>query len=217
MAKQPGKRDTDELPAIGPVDWQAINRLLLETAEILDPDRASPAVRADLLQRRAEQAAQVSRQPDNVYTSVSILTFRLEVERYAVPVSSVLSVNVIHDLTPVPCVPPFYYGVTNLKGQIMSVLDLLVLFGIRPAVALDVNKITPRIIVVVEGAGLEIGLLVDEIGTVTQLSSERLVSAETLEHEWLSVVSAMTPDGLVLLDVEQLLRDPRLRIYEEAR
>ncbi len=37
----------------------------------------------------------------------------------------------LEKITPVPCTPPFVAGVVNLRGRIVPVVDLKVLFGIR--------------------------------------------------------------------------------------
>lgn len=208
-------RRTQELPQSNAVNWDQIRAVLRETADLLETEAIPPAIRASVLQRRAEQVAETPTEAITAQDYVPVVLVKLAQERYAVPVSAMRAVSEFKRLTPVPCVPSYYSGVTNLGGKIMSVLDLLAFFGVAESAPIASPK--PRMLIVVAGAGLEIALLVDEVEAVTELPRQSLVTSQLLGQEWLESVSAVTAEGIVLLDIEQLFRDPRIRIYEEPR
>ena len=208
-------RRTHELAQNDMVDWEQIRATLRETADLLETEQIPPAIRASVLQRRAEQVAQAPTEETAAQDHIAVVLVKLAQERYAVPVSAMRAVSEFKRLTPVPCVPPYYCGVTNLGGKIMSVLDLLAFFGVADDTPVPSSR--PRMLIVVAGAGLEIALLVDEVEAVTELPRLSLIASQALGQEWLENVSAVTAEGVVLLDIEQLFRDPRIRIYEEPR
>lgn len=210
MDKKLSSRRTQELRGLSVVDWDTIRSILQETGDYLDTEHIQPAMREVVLHRRAEQVSAPPTERLVPEDYLTCLTFRLGAERYAVPVTMVHTVAEVFSLTPVPCVPDFYRGVINLNGKIVTVLDILRLFGVQA-------ESNPTRVVVVTGGGLEIGLLVDEIEAVKELPRQSLTKTQVLGPEWLDAVEAVTPEGRILLDIEELFRDPRIRIYEEPR
>lgn len=58
-----------------------------------------------------------------VAASKKYIIFSLAEARYAVPINQVLEVGEAQRITPVPNVPEWVLGVTNLRGDIISVVD----------------------------------------------------------------------------------------------
>ena len=73
--------------------------------------------RARLLARPAEDMAA----PTDVRR---VVIFTLGAEHYAVPATAVRTVAGLTGLTPVPCTPDFYVGVVNVRGKMISAVDL---------------------------------------------------------------------------------------------
>lgn len=188
-----------------PPNWDHIRQTLQEIAALLDETEIAPETRAAILARRSRQFAQPAT-PATIATTSSqaFLTFGLSVERYAIAVQQVRAIAVLRRLTPVPCVPHFYRGVTNLNGKITSVFDL------RRFFELEIADAAPTMGIVVMGAGLEIALLVESVEGVQQLDPNEFVL-----QEFTAGIAGVTADGLILLDIDRLFREPRLRIYEE--
>jgi purine-binding chemotaxis protein CheW len=203
------------LPA--PIDWDAIRDTLREIDALLSDTEASPEVRQSVLQRRAQLAAETPVAQDLApRTALPVLTFRQGRETYAVPVASVRAIAPLQRLTPVPCVPAYYRGVANLSGRIVSVLDLQRLFGIAPQNLPQppADNATPMLIVVT-GAGLEMALVADSVQAVTSLAAETLTAAQATGDEAIKGIAGVTAEGIVVLDMNGLLRDPRLWVDEE--
>jgi purine-binding chemotaxis protein CheW len=78
--------------------------------------------------------------------------------RCGIAITQIQEINKQIDMTPVHHAPAYVRGVINLRGQIVTVVDLRVKFGLPP-LALDED----RCIVVVRWSGESIGLLADRI------------------------------------------------------
>jgi len=114
-------------------------------------------------------------------------------EHYALPVTRVLEVAELGDLTPVPGSPPEIVGVHNLRGRVIPVLAL--------ATLLDLSDEEPERIVVVELDERCAGLAVDAVVDVGELPE----ASERVDSPYLT--AAALADGLLvgMLDVDAIL------------
>jgi purine-binding chemotaxis protein CheW len=114
----------------------------------------------------------------------------------------VLEVADLGEVTPVPGSPPEVLGVRNLRGQILPVVDLGLLLGIPHAAP-------PGRLLVVEAAGRQAGLVIDEVTWVGELADP----AEKTESDLLAGAT-LAEGGLIgVIDVprvfDSLERTPR--------
>ena len=78
--------------------------------------------------------------------------------RCGIAITQIQEINKQIDMTPVHYAPAYVRGVINLRGHIVTVVDLRVKFGLPP---LELDE--ERCIVVVRWSGESIGLLADRI------------------------------------------------------
>ncbi len=185
-------------------NWDTIRQTLQEISALLDEGETTATARTQVLERRAQQFAKAPLSPTAAQTLQSFLTFRLAAEHYALSVQHVRAIAPLQRLTAMPCVPSYYRGVTNLNGRITSILDL------RRFYQLDIADAAPGMLIVVEAASLEVALLVESVEAVQTLPPTAFASQEAAVG-----IAGVMPTGLILLDIERLFRDPRLRIFEE--
>jgi purine-binding chemotaxis protein CheW len=104
--------------------------------------------------------------------SQQLCTFVLQGQFFGVPVPQVQEVIRYQETTRVPLVSEVVSGLINLRGQIVTAIDLRRCLGMpdRPAEQLPVN------VVVRTGDGL-VSLLVDDIGDVIDVSKDSYESA----------------------------------------
>lgn len=191
------------------LNWHEVHENLTAVQRLLE-DETLPATQEALLQRRAEQFSKLSAVEATQQDTLSVLTFQIAAEQYAIPVKDIRTVAQLRRITPVPCVPTFYLGVTNINGLIISVIDLGLFFNFDASgTAKDHTHA-----IVVNGSNLEIGIAVDDVLTVTEIphAEIRAVTQDDMQH-----VHGITANGLIVMDANLLLGDPRLRIYEEPR
>jgi purine-binding chemotaxis protein CheW len=157
------------------------------------------------LELRAEQyaiqaEASVSYSEDEI---VRVLSFRLGKERYAVDVAIVRGVRTIHKITRVPAAPIFYQGVVNIRGQIISVLDLRLFFGMRA------DELDKQELILIETADLFIGLLAEHIEEVQTIPLNSIASGHV------NYARGVTKEQIIILDTDILLSDERLIVGGE--
>jgi len=97
---------------------------------------------------------------------IEVLVCRLGVEEYAVELRLLHGVYPAIGLTAVPCTQPVVAGLLNLRGEILTVLDL--------AVALGVAGSDRREVLLAETPRVRVGLLVDEVLGVRRIALDSL-------------------------------------------
>jgi purine-binding chemotaxis protein CheW len=160
--------------------------------------------------RRLAAETTTLRAPEQV---LQVIEFRLGGERYAVESAHVAAVAPLRQLVPVPGVPGFILGLAHVRGMLVAVLDLRVLFDLpRPALG-DGGKL-----VLVGDGGREIGLVADEVPGAREVPIAGIGAPPTtfvdLRRDALRGIAL---DGLAVLDAHALLGDARLVVDEETR
>ena len=120
--------------------------------------------------RRAARLAQIPSQ-EAEGERISLVLLRLGAEIYGLEAQYVFDIRPVGHVTPVPRTPKWVAGVVNLRGRIMSVLDLQSFFGLTDLHAASTTEaergdVHPQYLIVVEVAGMEIALLTDIVLTV---------------------------------------------------
>jgi purine-binding chemotaxis protein CheW len=113
-------------------------------------------------------------------------------------------------VTRLPGVPAFVRGIMNVRGRIVSVLDIGVILGLpdRPAGA-------ESCVVILQSTELEFGLLTDEIlGLAVIPISSIHPSPPTLTKAGAEYVKGVSAEGLLLLDAEKMLADRNLVVHD---
>ena len=94
-------------------------------------------------------------------------TFYLDNHKFGVQVEKVQEVFRYQEITKVPLAPPEIRGLINLRGHIITALDLRLLLGMDP---LPEGKLPMNVVVKTKDATAS--LLVDKIGDVLQVPTE---------------------------------------------
>ena len=133
-----------------------------------------------------------------------IVGFQLGHETYGVPITSLHEIVRVPEITAVPDAPDYIEGVINLRGKIVSVIDLRKRFG-QKKVALA----RQRRILVVEHKGRLSGLIVDSASEVLKIPESDIEPAPQVFTEGrLNCVTGLGKYGgrlIVLLDMARLL------------
>ncbi len=121
-----------------------------------------------------------------------------------IPVLTVRDILGVQQVTRVPLAPPEVAGSLNLRGRIVTAIDLRRRLGLSAA-----NADSKPMSVVVETAGEFYSLLVDQVGEVLALDDDaREANPPTLDPRWRSVslgVFRLQGQLMVVLDVDKLL------------
>ena len=133
-----------------------------------------------------------------------VLTITVGGQACGVPVLAVRDVLGPQSITPIPLAPPEVEGAMNLRGRIVTAVDLRRRLGLPAR-----EKGAQPMSVVVEHGGELYAMLADAVGDVVPLqASERDGNPPTLDPLWRDVSRGVHQrDGqlLILLDVEHVL------------
>jgi purine-binding chemotaxis protein CheW len=177
------------------------------------PPAASDApTKLDILRARARVLAREVEQAEVAEPCLEVIEFTLAYESYAVETAHVREVCPVHDLTRVPCTPPFVSGIVNLRGEILPVLDIKRVLEIA-----DKGLVDRHHVLVLHSERGGVGLLVDAIRRVrTVRVSELQPAAPIVAGPRAAYVRGITADRLVILDLARLLTSEQLIVCEEV-
>jgi purine-binding chemotaxis protein CheW len=146
-------------------------------------------------------------------TRESCIVFLLDGTGYAIPIRNVLELDAMPRITAVPNVPGFVRGITNLRGEIIAVLDLRTLLG------MDRNDAPARgrILIVRTADQLIAALAVDDVRGAASLALGELVQpAIPLQGKVARVLMGVGEHQnqvLNVLDVDKLFRTPEIQQF----
>lgn len=100
--------------------------------------------------------------------STQLATFRLDNQVYGVDVAGVQEVLRSQARTRVPLAPPAIAGLINLRGQVLTAIELREQLGLAPRP----DGVEPMV-VVIRVAGDPVALLVDSIGAVVNVEADQ--------------------------------------------
>ncbi|MGN1394159.1 MAG: chemotaxis protein CheW [Succinivibrionaceae bacterium] len=134
------------------------------------------------------------------------VTFHLDKEVYGVNVMQVKEVLRYTDIAPVPGAPAYVLGIINLRGNVVTVIDTRMRFGLEPGVITDSSRI-----VIIEASNQVVGILVDSVAEVVDLNSGDIDPAPNVGTEesaqFIKGVSNRENELLILIDLNKLLTD----------
>ena len=143
-----------------------------------------------------------------------IVGFQVGRETYGVPITSLHEIVRVPDITAVPDAPDYLEGVINLRGKIVSVMDLRKRFGEKQATVKKNNRI-----LVVEHAGRLAGLIVDSASEVLKIPADAVEAPPAVFQEGgLNCVTGLGKVNgrlVVLLDMSKLLAPASLQATSE--
>lgn len=121
----------------------------------------------------------------------------------------------IRKITPIPCTPAHIIGNINLRGEIVTLVD------IRPVLNLPLNSIdTARKVMIVRVDDIVAGVSVDRVFDVTYLHPKEITPIPTAVHstndEYLRGTASYREKMMTLLDMIKILTKGELMVNEEV-
>jgi purine-binding chemotaxis protein CheW len=135
---------------------------------------------------------------------MQIVNFTIGDVNYGVPVEQVREVRDVQVVTPVPGAPSYVDGVTNLRGQIITVMDL------RKRLSIEEMEGGGQKIIVIELGKAAVGVVVDavtEVSTIAGADIERHVQATKNLEAYVTGVGKQGDKLIVILDLAKIISD----------
>jgi len=130
---------------------------------------------------------------------VQVVVFTLKDEEYAVETAKVLSINDMMEITKIPKAPSYIKGLINLRGNIISLLDLNLLLNID-------NPVEQKNIIIVKVEEEEVGITVDLVNEVLEIDEKIIEKVEAdKKKQYIKGVINFKTKVVTLIDIDKLL------------
>jgi purine-binding chemotaxis protein CheW len=144
------------------------------------------------------------------------LAFSLGSEEYGILLESVKEVIALPSITPVPDAAPCFLGIINLRGQVISILDLRLKFGISP------REGNESAVIICELASLHLGILVDSVNSVItardgDFSEKPLIEGKDRKSvDYITHIYKTNEKLVLIFDVSKIFSDAENKSISEA-
>jgi purine-binding chemotaxis protein CheW len=138
--------------------------------------------------------------------SRKLVVFVLADEHYGVDIAAVESIIKLQPITAVPRAPAFVEGVTNLRGQVLPVIDLRQRLGLAASEPSKDSRI-----VVIEMEGTKVGMVVDAVSEVLSAGvPEEAIEPPspivvTIDSSYITGIAKVDERLIILLDLQKVL------------
>lgn len=147
------------------------------------------------------------------------LTFALGKEEYALEILKVREIIGYMDITAVPRTPGYVRGVINLRGQVISVIDLRAKFDMETAQRTD-----ETCIIVVEtrhgSRKRSTGIVVDRVSEVLNIAGESIEEppafGASVDTDFILGMGKIGQNVKILLDIDKVLGSDGANAVEAA-
>jgi purine-binding chemotaxis protein CheW len=171
---------------------------------------AQPEPRS-ILKARARALAQEPAPVGAARELLDVIEFRLASETYAIESAFVREVYLLKDFTPLPGVPPFILGIANVRGQILSIIDLRKLFNLTDQGLGQLNQV-----IIIRNDRMEFGILADAIiGAHSILRAAIQPPLPTVTGVGAEYLKGVTGDREIILDAERILSGSDIVVNQE--
>jgi purine-binding chemotaxis protein CheW len=174
--------------------------------------RATPAELEILLERARHLTS--SLEEESAIEPIALAIVGLSGEYFGVELKTVCEFTNLQRITPVPCCPSYIVGDMNLRGEILTVVD------IRQALQMPVIEAAPtaKVMIVPLGDAL-VGVLVDQIFDVFDLDPSILTSLpsaiKSINETYLRGTASCYGKTVAILDLQNILTSGSLTVDEE--
>ncbi len=141
--------------------------------------------------------------------------FTLSGEVFAIDIDLVKEFSEVTKVFPSPCCPAFILGDINLRGDILTLIDIRSFLNLSVA-----DEIKGKKVVVVQTEGLIVGIEVDEVLDVVKADSHELLpspeAAKSASEYFVTGVLPYKKDMMTLINLSGLLAAESMVVNEEV-
>lgn len=131
------------------------------------------------------------------------IRFSLSEDEYAIPLLKVREVIAMPEVTPVPQTPSYFLGIINLRGQVITVIDLRVKLGLKAARGEEMA------VIIADLGSTGVGIVVDSINSVLTPKVDEIAEKPNLAAnkaaDYITGVYRKEKGLVLFLDINSLL------------
>src|ERR1039457_3467908 len=198
-----------ELSGVAKLDDGARLIMCLNVANLMRDQKLREVQGASHLNAETEKTGEARKiaAESQQLSEIQLVTFMLGAEEYGVPISQIQEIDRLARITKVPKAAEFIEGITNLRGEVIPVLDT------RKRFELEVKPSDDRTrIIIVDLGGVKTGLVVDSVREVLNLAKKDIAPppeaiGSGIHQQFISGIGKVDAGKrmIVLLDVERIL------------
>lgn len=195
------------------VNWIEIKSRIDALQESLGKNNIlPPEEKRFILKERAKALAVELKDESAQKKSAEIIEFGLASEIYGIETTFIREVYPLKDFTILPGTPSFLLGIINVRGQIISIIDLKKFFNLPEKGIGELNKV-----IILRSEKMEFGILADAIHGTRSVSIDEIkaspVSSGGIGSAYLKGISN---DHIIILDAKKILDDEKIIIHQKA-
>lgn len=142
------------------------------------------------------------------------LEFSLGHEGFAIPLLQVRELISIPETTPIPYSPAHFLGIMNLRGQVISVVDLRKKMKLKES-----EEHAENAVIIIEISGVNMGVVVDSINKVLAFQRSEIAKVPEIgtqvNSEYIDGIFKNGDDLVVLLDLAKVLSLTDLKLAKQ--
>lgn len=188
-----------------------------EKKRLLEPRLFCPHATPEERTVFRDRAYNLSREEDSqdfIHNRVSLSIIALNGEYFGLSLELVREFTEIRKVTPVPCTPPHLVGNMNLRGEILTLIDIRTLLNMPINSVENLSKA-----IVVQVNNIVAGIVVDEVLDVMYLNSQEITLIPSALHytndEYLRGTAPFREKMMSILDLQKMLTKGGLMVDEE--
>ena len=143
-----------------------------------------------------------------------IVVFELGSESFGIDIANVEGIVKMQEITQIPKAPDYMEGITNLRGSVLSVINLQKRFGMA-----EQEKTNDTRIVVVQVDKLKVGMVVSGVSEVLTLDDAviepppAMISSAT--QAFITGVAKVDSRLIIMLDLEKVLSEKEKQVLDK--
>ncbi|MEG3924563.1 MULTISPECIES: chemotaxis protein CheW [unclassified Microcoleus] len=196
--------------------WLGENPKIMSKRDVFCP-HATPQEKA-IFQSRANNLRRQGEGENGAAINMSLAVFALNGEYLGIPLELVREFTDIGQVTPVPCTPDRIVGNINLRGEIVTLIDIRSVLNMSLNMSDAANYLSKAI--VVEVGDFVTGIVVDEILDIIYLNVSEIAAVPTalysVNREYLRGTAIYGEKMMAILNLQKLLTKGGLVVDEEV-
>ena len=135
--------------------------------------------------------------------TMTFVTFYMGDFLFGIPAEQIMEINKDIEITPVPLAEDYILGIMNLRGQIVTVMDLAKKVKLH-------TEIVPKINLIIKNEGeAPVSFVVEQVGEILEIPVAKLEKPpekiEGISREYIKHVYQLPEKLVLILDVEKIL------------
>lgn len=198
-----------ELSGVAKLDDGARLIMLLDVANLMKDQKLRDVQHTSGQGAEEETTVEASKSVagEQDMSEVQLVTFMLGAEEFGIPISQIQEIDRLGKITKVPSASPFIQGITNLRGEVIPVLDTRKRFDLEDKPSDDRTRI-----IIVDLGGVKTGLVVDSVREVLNLATQDIAPPPEaigagIDQQFIAGIGKVDAGKrmIVLLEVERIL------------